>query len=68
MDPGVSHLHAMLAAQSDGSWAVVDLGSSNGTYINGSTDPIKPHVPVTVADGDRIHLGAWTTLTLHAGG
>jgi FHA domain-containing protein len=67
VDPGVSHLHAMLAAQSDGTWAVVDLGSSNGTYLNHSTDPLKPHIPVTVADGDEIHVGAWTTLTLRAG-
>jgi hypothetical protein len=67
MDPGVSHLHAMLAAQPDGSWALVDLGSSNGTYLNESTDPLRPHVPVTVAAGDEIHVGAWTTLTLHAG-
>jgi hypothetical protein len=23
-------------------------------------------VPIPVADGDRIHLGAWTTITFHA--
>lgn len=65
-DPGVSHLHAMLVAQPDGSWAVVDLGSSNGTYLNEATDPIRPNVPVTVGDGDEIHVGAWTTLSLRA--
>ncbi|HEY8474562.1 MAG TPA: FHA domain-containing protein [Natronosporangium sp.] len=63
-DPGVSHLHAMLVAQPDGSWAVVDLGSSNGTYLNDGTDPIRPNVPVSIEPGDRIHLGAWTTLTI----
>jgi pSer/pThr/pTyr-binding forkhead associated (FHA) protein len=44
---------------------VVDLGSSNGTYLNDSYDPIRPHQPVPVGDGDEIHVGAWTTLTLH---
>jgi hypothetical protein len=66
-DPGVSHMHAMLVAQPDGAWTVVDLGSSNGTYVNGSTDPIRPNQPVPVGDGDRIHVGAWTTLTLRTG-
>jgi hypothetical protein len=67
IDPGVSHLHAMLVAQPDGGWAVVDLGSSNGTYVNDSYHPIRPNVPVPVGDGDEIHLGAWTTLTLRTG-
>jgi hypothetical protein len=65
-DVGVSHAHAMLEAQPDGRWALVDLNSVNRTYLNGATEPIEPSVPVPVADGDRIHLGAWTTLTLHA--
>jgi hypothetical protein len=54
----------MLVAQPDGTWAVVDLDSSNGTYLNDSPDPIKPHEPVPVGDGDKVHVGAWTTLTL----
>ncbi|HET8680655.1 MAG TPA: FHA domain-containing protein [Micromonosporaceae bacterium] len=65
-DPGVSHLHALLVAQQDG-WAVVDLESANGTYLNvTSSEPIAPHVPVPVKDGDEIYLGAWTALTIHA--
>jgi len=64
-DPGVSHVHALLVAQPDG-WAVVDLESANGTYVNDpSSDPIPAHNPVPVADGDRIYLGAWTALTIH---
>lgn len=66
-DPGVSHLHAMLVAHSDGAWTVVDLGSSNGTYLNDRIEPIQPHVPVSIDDGDEIHVGAWTTLTLRSG-
>lgn len=66
-DPGVSHLHAVLLAQPDGGWAVVDVGSTNGTTVNGGADPIASNVPVPLADGDRVHVGAWTTITLRAG-
>lgn len=66
VDPGVSHLHAMLVAQPDGTWTVVDLGSSNGTYLNDRAEPIEPQVPISIDDGDEIHVGAWTTLTLRA--
>jgi hypothetical protein len=66
-DAGVSHSHAALVSTPDGGWAVVDLGSSNGTYINDSTKPIEPNKPVPVKEGDQIHVGAWTTLTLLAG-
>lgn len=63
-DPGVSHAHAILLAQEGGGWAVVDLDSANGTYLNDSEDPIESNLPVPVSTGDRIHVGAWTTLTL----
>lgn len=63
-DPGVSHLHAVLLAQDGGGWAVVDPGSTNGTTINDDLDPIANDVAVPVKDGDRIHVGAWTTITL----
>ena len=65
-DPAVSHSHAMLVAQPGGGWAVVDLGSANGTYVNGGGTPIAENVPVPIGDGDRIHVGAWSTLTLRA--
>ncbi|TDE59015.1 FHA domain-containing protein [Nonomuraea mesophila] len=64
-DPGVSHLHAVLLAQPDGSWQLVDPGSSNGTQVNGR--PLQTNVPVRVGPGDRIHLGAWTVITLREG-
>jgi hypothetical protein len=63
-DPGVSHMHAVLLAQPDGTWTLVDPGSMNGTTVNGGTKPVDVNVPVPVGDGDRIHVGAWTTLTL----
>lgn len=65
-DPAVSRLHATLVHAADGSWAVVDEGSSNGTTINASTDPIAPHAEVPLHDGDRVHVGAWTTITLRS--
>jgi hypothetical protein len=65
-DPGVSHTHALLIAQPEGGWAVVDLGSANGTYVNDPTGPIAVNVPVPVKAGDRIYLGAWTVLTLES--
>ena len=61
----MSHSHALLVVGPDGDWSVVDLASANGTYVNESTEPIEPHVPVPVKEGDRIHVGAWTTLTVH---
>lgn len=64
-DPGVSHLHAVLVAKDEG-WVVVDPGSTNGTTLNDDLEPIENDVAVPVRDGDRIHVGAWTTLTLHA--
>ncbi|MGW4820755.1 FHA domain-containing protein [Streptomyces sp. NPDC004227] len=66
-DPGVSHQHAVLVQQPDGSWAVVDQNSTNGTTVNGSEDPIQPFVPVPLQDGDRVHMGAWTTITIRRG-
>ncbi|MFE7568857.1 FHA domain-containing protein [Streptomyces sp. NPDC057539] len=66
-DPGVSHQHAVLVHQPDGSWAVVDQNSTNGTTINGAEDPIQPYVPVPLKDGDRVHVGAWTTITIRRG-
>ncbi|WP_433228590.1 FHA domain-containing protein [Actinomadura formosensis] len=63
-DPGVSHLHAVLLAQPDGTWNLVDPGSTNGTTVNGGTEPIPVNAPMPMGDGDRIHVGAWTTITL----
>ncbi|MFE8912353.1 FHA domain-containing protein [Streptomyces globisporus] len=63
-DPGVSHQHAVLVQQPDGGWAVVDQNSTNGTTLNGAEEPIQPYVPVPLQDGDQVHVGAWTTITV----
>ena len=64
-DPGISRLHAVLIATPDGNWAVLDPGSANGTLVNGSEIGVGDQVPLH--DGDRINLGAWTTITVHQG-
>ncbi|MFC6934818.1 FHA domain-containing protein [Actinomadura yumaensis] len=66
-DPGVSKTHAVLMAAPDGGWRLVDPGSTNRTCLNGTTVPIPFNVEVPVGDGDRIHVGAWTTITLRRG-
>ena len=63
-DPGISRMHAVLTAQPGGGWAVVDVGSENGTIVNNSEIPTG--VPVQLRDGDRINLGAWTAITISA--
>lgn len=62
-DPGVSRRHAMLLRCGDGTWEVMDLGSANGTTINGGYDRVRRD-PVRLEDGDRVHVGAWTTLEI----
>jgi pSer/pThr/pTyr-binding forkhead associated (FHA) protein len=61
-DPGVSHLHAVLIAEPDGGWAVLDPGSANGTQVNGGDIPGGIKVPLH--SGDQVHVGAWTLLTI----
>ena len=64
-DPGISRLHAVLIAEPDGSWSVLDPGSANGTSVNGTEIPTGNRVPLH--DGDRINVGAWTAITVHRG-
>ncbi len=54
-DETVSRWHASLM-QSDGSWVLTDLGSTNGTRINGW----RVNLPTPVAPGDFVSFGATT--------
>jgi hypothetical protein len=63
-DPGVSRLHALLLSIPGDGWALLDPGSAEGTTLNDGTEAIPVDVLVSVKDGDRIHLGAWTTISL----
>jgi len=63
-DPGVSRRHAALVRGPDGGLSVSDLGSANGTQLNGVD--LVPGVAVPLQDGDSIALGAWTKIVVHA--
>jgi pSer/pThr/pTyr-binding forkhead associated (FHA) protein len=62
-DPGISRMHALLIPAPDGTWAVLDPGSANGTLVNGREIPHGNLIPLRA--GDRINLGAWTAITVH---
>jgi ABC-type multidrug transport system ATPase subunit len=53
--PHVSRLHASLAVVGK-QVVITDLGSSNGTYVNGR----RIHRPVELAPGDRIDIGPFS--------
>jgi len=55
LDAGVSRMHAALQLQ-DGEVMIVDLGSSNGTRVNGVE--LLPNRPQPLHDGDELELGA----------
>ena len=65
LDPGVSHLHAvLLPLPDDDGWSVLDPGSTNGTTINYGDDAIALDTVIPLRDGDRVHVGAFTTLVV----
>jgi hypothetical protein len=63
-DTGVSRVHAVLNRQGDGSYAIVDVGSVNGTTLNDDAAALIEGVSHALGHGDRIHVGAWTTITI----
>jgi FHA domain len=63
-DVAVSRQHAEIVRAADGTFTVTDLGSSNGTFLNGSAAAMSPNTPMPLANGDSVSVGAWTTLTL----
>ncbi|MGH9939408.1 MAG: DUF3616 domain-containing protein, partial [Blastocatellia bacterium] len=52
-DPTVSSTHAIVLSR-DGGYDIVDLGSSNGTFVNGRKLGNESH---TLRHGDKIQLG-----------
>ncbi len=51
-DEFASHLHSRISL-SQGGYLIEDLGSTNGTYVNGR----KINYPVELRNGDRIKIG-----------
>src|SRR5436309_10847728 len=56
----VSRLHALIQRRDSGNLALVDLGSRNGSFVNG----VRVSFPVTLNDGDRLLFGE-QELTFH---
>ena len=54
-DRGVSRRHARLSRGLDGGWTLTDLGSTNGTFLNGARVRAA-----RLRDGDEIRVGAAT--------
>lgn len=65
-DPGASRRHAKFVLEPDGSVALQDLASTNGTQVNGQDVP--PGTRRRLLDGDRVTLGRWTRITLRGRG
>ena len=56
-DDGISRKHCKITMAPNGHFQLVDLGSTNGTFLNG----IKVNV-ATLQDGDKIQIGANTVV------
>jgi len=54
-DAGISRNHATLSRDHEGVWTLTDLGSSNGTFVNGHR--IRPWRKFEVEPGDELQLG-----------
>ncbi|MBD2195562.1 MULTISPECIES: FHA domain-containing protein [Calothrix] len=63
-DGAVSHRHALLNRQADGTFTLRDIGSSNGTQFKGVE--LKPMVDISLQDGDEFTLGHWTRIAIAA--
>src|SRR5438552_7430484 len=55
-DEEISRSHARLAVDSRGLCTIEDLGSTNGTWVNG----MRIATPQTLAEGDTIEVGGTT--------
>ncbi|MFG2442989.1 FHA domain-containing protein [Nocardia fluminea] len=65
-DIGVSRAHAMIQVDQRGALTITDLGSTNGTSLDGAEAPITPQQAVALREGSRIHVGGWTTIAITA--
>ncbi len=64
-DQAVSSRHAVLRIADDGTFTIVDVGSTNGTFLDAvDSEAITQGVPVPVKPGVPIFVGAWTRITI----
>jgi hypothetical protein len=61
-DDAVSHRHAVLEMRADRSLILRDIGSANGTSLNGHEIPLTRDIPLQ--NGDTVTLGHWTKITI----
>jgi hypothetical protein len=59
-DTAISTRHAILTQINESTWSLRDIGSANGTSVNGKEIPAMQDVVLTI--NDRITLGHWTTI------
>ena len=59
-DDAVSHRHALLTLNPDGSLTLRDIGSSNGTRLNGVE--LTSMIDTPLNHGDEMTLGHWTRI------
>ncbi len=55
-ETSLSRYHAFLRVDEEGQIRLTDLGSTNGTFLNGKRLPER--IPICVKDGDRIQFGS----------
>jgi hypothetical protein len=60
-DPGASRRHAKIVRH-QGSFHLLELGSSNGTLVDG--EQAVPGVPIPLKAGSRLRIGMWTLLLI----
>jgi len=63
-DPSISRRHLKFVRGSRGEYSVLELGSANGTEINGK--PLEPGIVTMINPGDQITLGMWTRIHVAA--
>jgi hypothetical protein len=63
-DDAVSHRHALLSRDAGGKVILRDIGSANGTRLNGRD--VQPLTDIVLHDGDELTLGHWTRLAIKA--
>jgi hypothetical protein len=64
VDPGASRRHAKFVRLDDGTIALQDLASTNGTRLNAAD--LAPGSRHPLRAGDEVHLGRWTCIVLRA--
>jgi pSer/pThr/pTyr-binding forkhead associated (FHA) protein len=65
-DPGASRRHAKFVRGADGTPALQDLASTNGTRLNDAD--VAPGSRVALKEGDEITLGRWTRIKVRTQG